>query len=111
MIKIETGSLNRIISIKSKTDVSDGMGGFTSTWGTRIGMGSVPAAIWPVKAVETEQSMAIVMNVSHQIRIRYRSGILPSDRVEYGTRNFDIVSIINKEEKNVFLDLMCKETR
>lgn len=109
MMKLETGALNRVITIESKTDVADGMGGFTSTWGTRSGMGEVPAAIWPIKAVEAQQNMAIVMNVSHQIRIRYHAGILPADRVKYGARYFNIVSILNKEERNVFLDLMCKE--
>jgi len=106
----QTGALKEIITIESKTDVADGMGGFTS-WATRSGMGAVPAALWPVKAVETEQNMAIVMNVSHQIRIRYRAGILPADRVKYGTRYFNIISILNKEERGVYLDLMCKETQ
>lgn len=55
------------------------------------------------------KNMAAQVTISHQIRIMYRPGVLESWRVKFGKRYFNIVSIVNVEEKNEFLDLICKE--
>ena len=45
----------------------------------------------------------------YEIRIRYYSGVTPKWRVKWGSRIYDIESVINPDEKNVMLDLMCVE--
>ena len=100
------GSLNKRIMLQYTTKVSDDMGGFTSTW---TNAATVWAAIWPISAREQVQSMKETMTISHRIRIRYRSVLKPDWRVKFGNRYFNIVSIINQNEKNEMLDLMCKE--
>jgi len=82
------------------------MGGFTLTYAD---VDSVWAAIWPVSANETVAANATTMTISHRIRIRYRSVLKPNWRIRFGNRYFAIVSIINQNEKNEWLDLMCKE--
>lgn len=82
------------------------MGGFTNTW---VDAATVWAAIWPVSANETVQANSMTMVVTHRIRIRYRSAMKSAWRVQFGKRNFAIVSIINPSEGNEWLDLMCKE--
>jgi SPP1 family predicted phage head-tail adaptor len=47
--------------------------------------------------------------ISHRIRIRYRSGVTPVCRILFKTRYFNIVSVINIDEKKEFLELICKE--
>jgi SPP1 family predicted phage head-tail adaptor len=100
------GALNKYITLQYPTKVSDGMGGFTLTWSDLV---SCFAAIWPVSANEQVQSMQPTMTISHRIRIRYRSVLRPDWRIKYGNRYFAIVSKINPNEKNEWLDLMCKE--
>lgn len=47
--------------------------------------------------------------VTHKVMMRYISGIKPSMRVEFGARHFDIMYIVNWQERNVELTLMCSE--
>jgi len=101
------GDLNKRIDIQAQTRVADGMGGFTVVYTTLAS--SVAAAIWPTSANETVQANALVMVISHRVRIRYRSVMKASYRLKYGNRYFNIVSIINQNEANKYLDLMCKE--
>ena len=100
------GDLNKRITIQYPTRVSDSMGGFTNSWNDSD---TIFAAIWPVSAKEQIQSMQNVMEISHRVRIRYRSVLNPSWRLKFGNRYFAILSVINQNEKNEFLDLLCKE--
>jgi len=100
------GSLNKRIVLQYETKASDSMGGFTSTW---VDAATVWAAIWPTSAAELIQSMQTDMVISHRIRIRFRSVLRPSWRIKFGTRYFNIVSIINPNEKNEYLDIMARE--
>ena len=100
------GDLNKRIILQYETKTSDGMGGFSTLW---IDTATVWAAIWPTSAAELIQSMQTDMVISHRIRIRFRSVLRPSWRIKFGTRYFNIVSIINPNEKNEYLDIMARE--
>ena len=104
---MEVGTLNKRIEIQAATRVSNDMGGFIETWGT---IATVWAAIWPLSATETVQSMQTDMVVSQRIRIRYRSTFRPSWRLKFGNRYFNIVSILNPNERNEYLDILAKES-
>ena len=101
------GSLNKRITLQYETKTADGMGGFSVVW---TDSATIWAAIWPISANETIQSMQTDMIINHRIRIRYRSGVLPNWRINFGSRYFNIVSIINPSERGEWLDLMCKES-
>jgi SPP1 family predicted phage head-tail adaptor len=101
------GSLNKRVVLQHSTKSSDLMGGFLLAW---IDVATVFAALWPTSAAEQVQAMQNTMTISHRIRMRYRSDIKPSWRIKFGNRYFAIVSIINPNEKNEVLDLMCKES-
>lgn len=103
---IRSGDLNKRITWQQQTKVPDGMGGFTITW---VDVCTVWCAIWPVSANEIVAANATAMVVSHKIRQRYRSVFKSSWRGKFGNRYFSIVSIINPNEANEYLDLMCKE--
>ena len=100
------GDLNKRIQIQYEVKSSDGMGGWDSTWTDAC---TCWAALWPISAKETIQSMKETMTISMRIRIRYRSVLRPDWRIRFGNRFFNIVSIVNPEERNELLDLMCKE--
>ena len=101
------GDLNKRITFQYTTSVADGMGGFDETW---VDYATVWAAIWPSSAKELIQSMQTDMVITYRIRVRYRSAYLPSWRIKFKTRYFNIESILNPNEKNEYLDLMCKES-
>jgi len=47
--------------------------------------------------------------VSHKIYCRYREGITPRMRIKFGKRIFQIQSVLNWEERNEGLTIMCEE--
>ena len=104
---MRAGDLRHQVLIKSKTLTADGMGGHTEVWTTTLA--TVRAAIWPVSAKERVQNLQMELEITHKIRIRYLSGVLASMRVYFGSRIFEILSIVNTDERNIQLDLVCRE--
>ena len=104
---MRAGELNKIISIEQKGTTSDGMGGFTEAYTTVAS--SVYAAIWTVSAKERIQSAKETMDITHRIRIRYRTGITAGMRVKYKTSYYNIKSIINPNMANEMLEILAAE--
>lgn len=100
------GDLKKRVTLQHQTKVADGMGGFVTTWTEAA---TVWAAIWPVSATETIQSAMATMTITHRIRIRYRSVLKASWRVSWAGRYFNIVSIIDPNMSNRWLDILVKE--
>lgn len=100
------GDLNKRITLQYSTRVGDGMGGFTLSW---VDAATIFAAIWPLSAKEQVQNQSMTMTITGRIRIRYRSVLRPSWRIRFGNRYYNIMSIINVNERNEYLDLMVKE--
>ena len=104
------GSLNKRIELQAQTKTSDGMGGFVIIWASMLPVGTtIAAAVWPISASEMIQAGQTVMTITHRIRIRYRSVLKASWRIKYGDKFYAIVSIINPNMNNKFLDILCKE--
>jgi len=70
---------------------------------------TVWAAIIPASAKEYVASNELQAVVTHRVNIRYRKGLTPEMRIKYGARYFNINSILNRDERNIELDLMCTE--
>jgi len=104
---MQSGQLNKRITWQASTKISDGMGGFDVSY---TDVCTTWSAIWPISANEQIQSMQTDMIITHRIRIVYRSTFSPSWRGNFGNRYFNIVSILNPNEKNEVLDIMAKES-
>lgn len=103
---ISVTTLNRVIIIQTPTRTSDEFGGGTVTWAT---FSTVWSHINPKNAREDFHSKHLEHRVTHEITIRYLSGVLSNMRISYGSRIFQIKGIMNVEEKNQFLILKCEE--
>ena len=108
---MRAGTLRHTIAIQEKTQTDDGMSGFTESWSDVSGMGSIPAAVWPLKSIEHLDAMKLEHQVTHRIRIRYRSGIDTSMRIYWSdkSKTFNIISIINPDERNIMLEFLALE--
>jgi len=107
---LRAGALRHRVDIQEQTSTSDGMGGFTVAWGSVSGMGSVPAAIWPLSSKEQLDAMKLESVITNKIRIRYRAGITSANRMVFGSRIFQIKGApINMNEKNITLDFLVTE--
>jgi len=71
------------------------------------------ATVWgsvePMRGQEYLEANRLGAAVDTRIRIRYLSGVLPSMQVVYGAHTYDIKSVINVNERNIEMQLMCRE--
>lgn len=102
------GQLNKRVLLQYQTKTADGLGGNTVTWTDSC---NVWAAIWPVSASEMLRSSMPSLTVTTRVRIRYMTAIRASWRIKYDSRYFSIISIINANESNEYLDLLCREVQ
>ncbi len=105
---MDAGSLRHRIQIQQKTLTPDGMGNNTVNW---TQFAQVWAAIWPRSAGKlTMESMEPQSKISHQIRIRWLSGLTSAMRIVYNNRVFHIIAApIDFEERHIYIDLLCLE--
>jgi SPP1 family predicted phage head-tail adaptor len=64
----------------------------------------IPTTNW-----ERLQAMQLETPITHTIYIRYRDDLVPRDRILFRGRLFNIRSIVDMEEKKIFLELKAEE--
>lgn len=70
---------------------------------------TVWAKIEPLSGREFFEAQQMNAEITHRITMRYMKGLNPKMRIMYGERIFDIKTILNIEEKNIELQILCKE--
>jgi SPP1 family predicted phage head-tail adaptor len=70
---------------------------------------TVKAAIQPLGGNELLLANQAQSGVTLRVLIRYRSDIEPTHWIERNGRRCDIISIANVDERNVSMELHCKE--
>lgn len=108
---LSAGSLIHRVSIQSLTPNSpsqDPGGVPDEDWVTSF---SPLAAIEPLRGRELLAAQQISSEVTGTIKIRYRADktVTAKNRVLFGTRVYDIVAVINPEERNEELVLYVRE--
>ena len=111
-----SGMLRQQIEIQTEVETPDGSGGSNVEWNTTH---TCPAHIEPrVGREKVVQDNDIIETITtHRITMRYVNGIGPKDRVRYlhrfnGARTeriFNIVAVINHQERNQWLRLSATE--
>lgn len=100
------GDLRHLVQIQSRSTTQDTIGQEVTAWTT---VATPFAKIEPALGQETLAGAAVTAAVTHTLTIRYRTGITARMRVLYGTRVFEIVSVIDVEERHFWLELTCVE--
>jgi SPP1 family predicted phage head-tail adaptor len=103
---VKIGNLRHRITIEQAAVAQDTDGAVLESWSTYA---MVQASIEPISGREYFAAQSTQADVTHRIIVRYRSGITPKMRVNHGSRIFDILSVININERNRELHLMCRE--
>ena len=94
------------IFFQENTQAPGNSGGLVDNWADTV---SDWASIWPVSAGERIENAKTEHQVSHRIRIRYRTGLTPSMRIRFGARVFDIKSMTNIDELSRELEFIARE--
>ncbi len=105
---MEAGKLRHRVVIQENTPTRDSYGDEVDSWST---WATVWGAVEPLTGREAFSAGANqrLAEVTHRIRIRYRSGVLPTMRVTWRSRTFNIQSVIEPETRDREIQLMCEE--
>ena len=106
--KIKIGDFRHRITFQEPIKTPDGYKGFTITWQDGV---VVWAQVDPLSGREYFYAHQIKNEVSHRIRIRYRTDVTVEMRILYGTRIFKVESIIDLKERREFLEILGQEEK
>ena len=107
--RVRAGLLRHQVTIQSPPLTSDEYGDRIGAWAA---FATAFVSVSPLRASEqilaagsTEETHA----VSHEVVMRYQSGVVPTMRISWGARIFDIQEVINPLERGEMLKLRCRE--
>ncbi len=95
------------IALEQRPGMTDSFGEQTLTWSSF--MSGIPAKVMPISGRELLASGAIASEITHRVVMRYVSGVTAEMRVSFNGRYFAIKAILDEEERNVKLTLLCAE--
>ena len=102
------GRLRHRITFQNESLVDDGQGGEVRTWDDRTDASF--ASIKPLRAEESVYNEQLNHNGTPEVVIRYRDDIVSTDRIKISSgRYFQIVGMINPNERDRQLVITCKE--
>ncbi len=96
------------VTFQRQVTTQDTTGQRNDTW---TNIDTVRAAIDPISGREFTQQSGEHSDITTRIRVRYRdslSALKQSDRAVHGSVEYNIQSIINVQERNRELVLMCE---
>lgn len=105
---MRSGKLRKRVYLQQPCGVANDYGEPVVTWVTYA---TVWADIEPLSGRDQILAQQSSSPHTYKITIRYIKHINGSHRILYGTRIFEINSVINWEERNVYLELQCTELK
>jgi SPP1 family predicted phage head-tail adaptor len=109
MPKYSASDLRHRIEIYPLTRVPDGGGGYTETYGPASPPITLPAMVRPRTAGERFYAGQTASREQLLVVIRYRSGLGQSVRIAYGGRVFEVLALIDVEERHEWIEMECEE--
>ena len=106
MGRVAIGDLRHRVTLQALALTGDGGGGFEESWSD---LAEIWADVRPVAGTEIALGEQRQHRVTHDVTIRYRVGVQPSQRVIHDSRALYILGIVNPGERNAFLTLRCEE--
>lgn len=92
------------VTFEAKTQVADGLGGWTETWATII---SAPtrAHVKSLSGSERLRAEAVSATTRKRVTCRYSADVDPGDRVLIGGRAHNIRFVNNIEERDRWMEI------
>lgn len=105
--RINPGNYRHIVIFQKKTDVQNNYGEEEDNW---IDVLKTRAGIYPLSGKEFFAAEKVNGEITHKINLRYTPGVTSDMRIKFGERVFELISPpINFQEKNIELQILCKE--
>ena len=106
MSDLTPGALRQRLTLEELQRTSDEGGGFSEVWVT---VATVFAVLRPTGGGERVESGRLAGTVTHEAVLRYRPGVEPAMRFRQGARIFQILAVIDVEERRRWLKCLCEE--
>lgn len=103
---MRAGLLRHKFTVRTMTEEQDAAGELVQTWADG---NTIWGSITPLSGGESLSNEQITAEVTHKVWVRYDSTVTPGTRLLFGSRVFEINSVLNKDERNVAMELLCKE--
>ena len=106
---MQAGRLRNRITIQQRATTQDSAGEPSNTWTT---FATVWASVEPIRGREFFEAQKTSSSVTNRIIIRYSStvaSVAPKMRVNFGSKYYDIEAVLNLEERDKEIHLMCAE--
>jgi len=105
---LKAGVLRHRLAFASATESRDAAGGVTKSWSTY-------ATLWGSITVksgrEKMEAPGPISNHEVEVKIRYNSSVGLEHRITHDSRVYEINSIDNWEERNIYMVLRCTELK
>lgn len=106
---MRAGTLRHRVAIEqlvANSPTQNAGGEMDETW---TNVATVWAAVEPLKGREFLAAQQVNSEVTGTIRIRHRAGVTPKMRCVFGTRNYDVLAVVNPDERSRELVLYVRE--
>ena len=100
------GELRERVAVQRRTNTRDSIGGLVESWAT---LSTVWASVAPKSAGEQYRREQIQASADWTVTVRYDTRFLPTDRISWRGRTFQIVAVENPDLVRRFMQLSCKE--
>lgn len=106
MTEISPSDLRHRLTLEELSRVADDGGGFTESW---VAVATIFADLRPISGSERVEGDRLTGSVTHDVVMRHRAGVVPAMRFREGTRIFQIIAVIDIEERRRWLRCLCEE--
>jgi SPP1 family predicted phage head-tail adaptor len=106
MTHVRIGALDHRLALEAPVRASDGGGGSSVSWSL---VSEVWGSLTPVTGSEVFDAEGLKGRVTHEIIVRYRTGVTPQMRFRLGTRQFEIRSVVDTGEEHRTLRCLAEE--
>ena len=103
---LRAGKLRHQVVIQAQDTTQDSYGDAVRSWED---VATVWAEVRPLSGRELWAAQQTQATTTHQVVLRYLDGVTSSCRVKYGTRLLGIDAVLNPDERNERLVLLCTE--
>jgi len=103
---MDFSKLRHRVTIQEYIPTRDSFGAEVEVW---TGIATVWASVEPLSGKEYFAAQQINSEITAKITMRHLNNINPKMRAVFDSRIFEILSIVNLEERNISLVLMVKE--
>ena len=99
------GSLSERFTLEQPVRTADGGGGASVTWQA---VAELWARVRPVTGDERLVHDQLSARLTHEVWIRYRTGVAPAMRFRQGTRTYEIAAVLEAKHR-AWLKCLCEE--